>query len=46
MFKVMGKEINAILGAQTLLIWTYVGYPLKVKLVKLLFCLDSTENLS
>ena len=26
MFKVMGKEINAILGAQTILIWTYVAY--------------------
>ena len=24
MFKLMGKEINAILGAQTILIWTYV----------------------
>ena len=24
MFKVMGKEINAILGAQTILIWTFV----------------------
>ena len=24
MFKFMGKEINAILGAQTILIWTYV----------------------
>ena len=23
MFKFMGKEINAILGAQTILIWTY-----------------------
>ena len=23
MFKLMGKEINAILGAQTILIWTY-----------------------
>ena len=29
MFKLMGKEINAILGAQTILIWTYdfVEYP-------------------
>ena len=25
MFKLMGKEINAILGAQTILIWTYVN---------------------
>ena len=24
MFKLMDKEINAILGAQTILIWTYV----------------------
>ena len=24
MFKLMGKEINAILGAQVILIWTYV----------------------
>ena len=24
MFKLMGKEINTILGAQTILIWTYV----------------------
>ena len=24
MFKLMGKEINAILGAQTILIWIYV----------------------
>ena len=24
MFKLMGKEINAILGAQTIIIWTYV----------------------
>ena len=24
MFKLLGKEINAILGAQTILIWTYV----------------------
>ena len=24
MFKLMGKEINAILGAQTILIWTHV----------------------
>ena len=23
MFKLMGKEINAILGAQTILIWAY-----------------------
>ena len=23
MFKLMGKEINAILGAQTILIWTF-----------------------
>ena len=23
MFKLMGKEINAILGAQTIFIWTY-----------------------
>ena len=23
MFKLMGKEINAILGARTILIWTY-----------------------
>ena len=23
MFKLMGKDINAILGAQTILIWTY-----------------------
>ena len=28
MFKFMGKEINAILGAQTILIWTYVDFPL------------------
>ena len=26
MFKLMGKEINAILGGQTILIWTYVYY--------------------
>ena len=26
MFKLMGKEIIAILGAQTILIWTYVKY--------------------
>ena len=26
MFKLMGKETNAILGAQTILIWTYVPY--------------------
>ena len=26
MFKLMGKEINATLGAQTILIWTYVCY--------------------
>ena len=26
MFKLMGKERNAILGAQTILIWTYVVY--------------------
>ena len=25
MFKLIGKEINATLGAQTLLIWTYVS---------------------
>ena len=25
MFKLMGKEVNAILGAQTILIWTYVS---------------------
>ena len=25
MFKKMGKEINAVLGAQTILIWTYVA---------------------
>ena len=25
MFKLMGKEINAILLAQTILIWTYEG---------------------
>ena len=24
MFKLIGKEINAILGAQTILIWNYV----------------------
>ena len=24
MYKLMGKEINTILGAQTILIWTYV----------------------
>ena len=24
MFKLMGKEINAVLGAQTILIWTFV----------------------
>ena len=24
MFKLMGKEINAILSVQTILIWTYV----------------------
>ena len=23
MFKLMGKEMNAVLGAQTILIWTY-----------------------
>ena len=26
MFKLMGKEINAILGAQRILIWTYEKY--------------------
>ena len=26
MFKLMGKEINATLGAQTILIWTYAVY--------------------
>ena len=26
MFKLMGKEINAVLGAQTILIWTYVRH--------------------
>ena len=26
MFKWMGKEINAILGAQTILIWTYANF--------------------
>ena len=26
MFKLMDKEINAILGAQTILIWTYEPY--------------------
>ena len=26
MFKLMGKEINALLGAQIILIWTYEGY--------------------
>ena len=31
MFKLIGKEINAILGAQTILIWTY-----EVKLQKVL----------
>ena len=25
MFRLMGKEINAILGAQTILIWTYAS---------------------
>ena len=25
MFKLIGKELNAILGAQTILIWTYAG---------------------
>ena len=25
MFKSMGKEINAILGAQTILIWTHIA---------------------
>ena len=28
MFKLMGKDINAILGEQTILIWTYVCYGL------------------
>ena len=27
--KLMGKEINAILGAQTILIWTYVSGSLR-----------------
>ena len=26
MFKFMGKEINAIFGAQTILIWTYATF--------------------
>ena len=26
MFKLMGKEINVILGASTILIWTYAGF--------------------
>ena len=26
MFRFMGKEINAIFGAQTILIWTYVNH--------------------
>ena len=26
MFKLIGKEINAILGAQTIRIWTYVSH--------------------
>ena len=26
MFKLMGKEINAILGEHTILIWTYANY--------------------
>ena len=29
MFKLMGKEINATLGAQTILIWTYVALTFK-----------------
>ena len=41
MFKLMGKEINEILGAQTIRIWTYdlrwntVGTPLLQKAVQL-----------
>ena len=32
MFKLMGKEINAILGAQTILIWTYdISYMINIK---------------
>ena len=32
MFELMGKEINAILGAQTILIWTYDDSYLQVEL--------------
>ena len=32
MFKLMGKEINAILGAQTFLIWTQVCLSIKMVL--------------
>ena len=47
MFKLMGKEINAILGAQTILIWTYdlpclpsPGH----EVIKLFFMLNSAEH--
>ena len=35
MFKLVGKEINAILGAQTILIWTYVQKALFLPLLTL-----------
>ena len=31
MFKLMGKEINAILGAKTILIWTYDSHECLLK---------------
>ena len=34
MFESIGKQINAILGAQTILIWTYVEYKYKILILR------------
>ena len=34
MFKLMGKEINAILVAQTILIWTYGNNIMRISMTK------------
>ena len=30
MFKLIGKEINAVIGAQTILVWTYDFFDFRV----------------
>ena len=45
MLKLMGKKINAILGAHTILIWTY-GYPQKILIIDIYFRGDNSQQIS